>query len=119
MRKWKWNTVLQSERLAAWRRGLIMDVINNIDLERFEIALDGDLAIAEYTIEGKDIFFTHTEVPTAYEGQGIGSRLAFAALEFAKSQGFTVHAHCHFIASYIRRHPEYQSITWGYEDPIH
>jgi hypothetical protein len=91
-----------------------MEVVNNTALGRFEIDLGGELAVAEYTIEGKAILFTHTEVPEAFEGKGIASQLAFAALEFAKAHGLIVHAQCAFIAKYIQRHPEYHAITWGY-----
>ena len=91
-----------------------MDVINNTALERFEIILGDEIAMAEYTIEGNAIYFTHTEVPEAFEGQGIASQLARTALEFAKEQGYTVYAQCAFFVRYIQRHPEYQPITWGY-----
>ena len=91
-----------------------MEIFNNDDLERFELELGDELAVLEYTVDGNNIIFSHTEVPTAYEGKGIGSRLAIAGLEFARQQGYTVHAQCPFIASYIQRHPEYHSITWGY-----
>ena len=94
-----------------------MEVINNTALGRFEIDLGDDVAVAEYMLEGEAIIFTHTEVPAAHEGKGIASQLAFAALEYAKAQGMTVHPHCAFFAAYIRRHPEYQSITWGYARP--
>jgi len=88
-----------------------VEVVNNKALGRFEIDLGGELALAEYMLEGEAIIFTHTEVPAAHEGKGIASQLAFAALEYAKAQELTVHANCAFFA---RRHPEYQSITWGY-----
>jgi hypothetical protein len=88
-----------------------MEVVHNPQFERFEIDLDGQLAIAEYRLEGDDIYFTHTEVPPAFEGRGVGGKLARAALEYAKAQGYTVHALCSFIAAYIQRHPEYQDLT--------
>jgi predicted GNAT family acetyltransferase len=55
--------------------------------------------------------FTHTEVPPALEGHGIGGELAHAALEFARSQDWKVIAQCPFVADYIRRHQEYADLV--------
>jgi predicted GNAT family acetyltransferase len=80
---------------------------------RFEISVDGTVAgFAAYRLhpEGarpERIVFTHTEVDPAYEGQGLGSRLAAGALGAAKERGLTVVPQCPFIAAYLRRHPEY------------
>ncbi|MEO0564853.1 MAG: GNAT family N-acetyltransferase [Chloroflexota bacterium] len=92
-----------------------VNVVNNPEEKRFEAELpDGSLALAEYNIAGKNIIFTHTEVPVAYEGEGIGAQLAYTALEYAKSEGFKVQPLCPFIKAYILRHPEYKEISWGF-----
>jgi uncharacterized protein len=52
-------------------------------------------------------FFTHTEVPPADEGKGIGARLVRAALDDARQRGFKIVPACSFVAAFIRRHPEY------------
>ena len=53
-------------------------VINNPAEHRFQMALAGDdIAAAYYQIdENGNVVLTHTEVPQALSGQGIGSRLA-------------------------------------------
>jgi predicted GNAT family acetyltransferase len=76
---------------------------------RFELEKDGHLAVLEYQLAGRKIIFTHAGVPKSIEGQGIGSRLARAGLEYARSQTLTVVPLCPFVAAYIRRHPEYKS----------
>lgn len=91
-----------------------MDIINNKGAMRFEADLGGKLAIIEYMLAGKNIVFTHTEVPPEFEGQGIANQLAYAALEYAQQEGYKIQALCPFVAAYIRKHPEYQPITWGY-----
>ena len=88
-----------------------MEVKHNPQAQRFEIELDGQLAVAEYDLEGNDIYFTHTEVPTSFEGRGIGSQLARAALDYAQAKGYTVHVLCSFINAYIQNHPEYERLT--------
>lgn len=75
---------------------------------RFAIALDGGQAVAEYQRAGREVRFTHTEVPPAFEGQGVGSRLAKDALDWAVGEGLTIVPQCPFIADYVKRHPEYQ-----------
>lgn len=91
-----------------------LEVRQNPEAQRFEIDLGDDSAFVEYMIAGQNIIFTHTEVPVAYEGQGIGGRLAHYVMEYARTEGYRVQALCPFIAAYVERHPEYQPITWGY-----
>jgi predicted GNAT family acetyltransferase len=67
--------------------------------------------VLEYQIENDNILFTHTLVPEALEGQGIGSQLAKAGLEYAKQNLYRVVPLCPFVSGYIGRHPEYQSLV--------
>jgi predicted GNAT family acetyltransferase len=60
--------------------------------------------------EGK-IIFTHTGVPAEFSGQGIGSLLARAGLDYARAQSLAVVPLCSFIAGYIQKHPEYQDLV--------
>jgi predicted GNAT family acetyltransferase len=91
-----------------------LDVVNNTEKSRFELQVAADLAMIEYEIVGTTIIFTHTEVPTAFEGMGIANKMAKVALNFARDSGFRIQPACPFIAAYIRRHKEYQPITEGY-----
>ena len=84
---------------------------NNEAENRFEIDLDGKLAVSAYQRRGDKIIFTHTEVPPELEGQGIGNALATAALDYARSEGLKVVPRCPFISAFIRRHKEYQSLV--------
>ena len=78
---------------------------------RFEIDLrDGTFAIAEYNLLDGKIMFTHTEVPKAHEGQGIGSALIRHGLAYARQQGMQVIPICPFFAAYIKRHEEVQDL---------
>ena len=85
-------------------------VKHNPQASRFEVEKEGNLALLEYVQQGDRIVFTHTGVPSALEGQGIGSRLARAGLEYARAQGMKVIALCSFVAAYIQKHPEYQDL---------
>lgn len=92
-----------------------LEVVNNTEKSQFEIPLeDGDIGLVEYKINGKNIIFTHTEVPPKYEGMGVGSKLARHVMDFARDEGLKVQPLCPFINAYVRRHKEYHNITWGY-----
>ena len=86
-------------------------VTNNEDAGQFEANVDGQLAVAVYELEPDTIIFTHTEVPEALEGEGIASELAHTALDYAREHNLAVVPQCPFIASYIKRHSEYQALV--------
>ena len=87
-------------------------VADNPDAGRFELLADGEVAgSAYYRMEGEAIAFTHTEVDDAYEGHGLGAKLASAALDQARSRGLAVLPYCPFIRGYIERHPEYRDLV--------
>lgn len=85
--------------------------IHNQAAARFSIEKNGHMAVLEYEIHGGRIIFTHTGVPSALEGQGIGSLLARAGLDHARAEGLRVVPLCSFIAGYIRKHLEYQDLV--------
>jgi uncharacterized protein len=82
-------------------------VRNNAAEGRFEVEVEGALAVVEYQLRPGAIIFTHTEVPPELEGRGIAARMAKTALEHAREQGLRVVPLCPYIAAYIERHPEY------------
>ena len=86
-------------------------VRDNSTKHRFEIELgDGSVAIAEYTLPEGKIMFTHTEVPPAHEGQGLGKLLIRTTLASARERGLQVIPICPFFAAYIKAHPEEQDL---------
>lgn len=91
-----------------------IEVRRNDEEQRYEVRLGGELAgFAAYRAAPGRIVFTHTEVFPGHEGEGIGSRLAEAALDDAVARGEQIVPVCPFIASYVRRHHDYDaSISW-------
>ena len=84
---------------------------DNAEKSRFEADLgDGSFGIAEYQLAHGKIIFTHTEVPRAHEGQGIGSALIRFALKSARERGLKVIPVCPFFAAYIDKHAEEQDL---------
>ncbi len=87
--------------------------VHNPEKHRFEAQVGEVLAVAEYRLNGKTIAFTHTEVPPAIEGCGVGATLVRAALEHAREQGYRVIPECPFVAQFIHRHAEYADLLSG------
>ena len=67
-------------------------------------------AVLDYMRDGKRIIFTHTGVPSAVEGKGIGTALARAGLDHARDEGLVVKPMCPFVAAFVKRHPEYEPL---------
>jgi predicted GNAT family acetyltransferase len=87
------------------------DVVMNEAAHRFEAKLGDAVAFTEYRLRDGTIILPHTVVPTEFEGRGIGSKLAQAALGYAREQGLEVVPTCPFVAGYIAKHPEWQDIV--------
>jgi predicted GNAT family acetyltransferase len=87
-----------------------IQVTHNLENQRFEMTLDGHLAVLDYMLKGDIIVFTHTGVPPAIEGRGLGSKLVKTGLDYARENGLQVRSLCWFVSKYIRLHPEYQSL---------
>jgi predicted GNAT family acetyltransferase len=82
-------------------------VIHLPEKNRFEIRVDDLVAELTYTQSGDTITFLHTGVPTELEGQGIGSKLARAGLDYARTNKLKIRSQCSFVTAYLERHPEY------------
>lgn len=90
------------------------DVRNLPERSRFELELDGEVAVLVYELHGDDqVALTHTVVPAAHEGKGVGSALVVAALDWAVAEGRTVVPVCTFVQSWLARHPERADVVAG------
>jgi predicted GNAT family acetyltransferase len=87
------------------------EVRNNTELHRFELDVDGHLAVAYYRPSPGLITFTHTEVPPALGGRGVGSTLVHGALELVRAQGLKVASKCPFVSAYLGKHPEFNDLV--------
>ena len=85
-------------------------VRDNRSEQEFELVVDGRRALAAYQIEGDRIVFTHTVVPPALEGHGVGSRLVRGALDLARDRGLKVVPQCPFVRAYLDKHPAYRDL---------
>lgn len=87
-------------------------VVDNPEASRFEVLVDGEVAgFAEYRRTKAATAFTHTVIDPAFEGRGLGSVLARAALDATREAGSPVLPFCPFIRGYIQRHPDYLDLV--------
>ena len=84
---------------------------DNPEASRYEMPVEGGLAFVAYRLKDGVLTLDHAEVPSAVEGQGIGSRLVKATLDDVRKRGLKVIAHCGFVRAYMRRHPEYDDLV--------
>jgi predicted GNAT family acetyltransferase len=91
-----------------------MEVIDNPQQHRFELALDdGAIAVACYDRNEDRIVLTHTEVPAGYAGRGVGARLATGVFEAIRGSGRKATLECSFMRRFYAAHPEYADIVEG------
>jgi len=88
---------------AAPADAVVVDVPEE---SRYELRLgDRRIGLAAYHRRDNRIAFTHTEVDSACEGRGFGTRLVHDALDDARARGLEIVPLCPFVAAYVKRHP--------------
>jgi hypothetical protein len=86
-----------------------LPLINNDggDKKRFELKVGDHIAFMDYILSKQNIIYlTHTEVPQALEGKGVGSALVSKVLDHIKERQLKMAPLCPFLAAYLKRHPE-------------
>jgi predicted GNAT family acetyltransferase len=86
-------------------------VIDNAAEHRFELKAGDHVAVAYYTLAPGVMTLTHTEVPPALSGQGVGSKLARGALDQVRARGLKVVPQCPFIAAFIAKNAEFADMV--------
>jgi len=88
-----------------------LEIVHNLAENRFEIWIDGQLARLDYTEDGDTIVMMHVGVPYEFRGHGVAGVITKAGLEYAKSRSLRVIPMCPYVATYIRRNPQYAELT--------
>ncbi len=86
-------------------------LVDNTEAKRYEFHIDGLVPKIEYIKTKDKIYLTHTEVPQALEGKGIGTALVRQVLEDVEEKELTLVPMCPFVAMYIKRHPKWKSLV--------
>jgi len=88
-----------------------IDITHNEDAQRFETTIDGHTGYISYQDQGDTLVYDHTIVPSELGGKGVGSALVKHALDYARSHDKKVVPQCSFVATYIKKRPEYAELV--------
>ena len=88
-------------------------VRNDTSNSQFTLPTAHGDAVLEYEMEGTDVVLTHTVVPDAARGEGVGTRLVAGALGVVREEGWKVVPQCPFVADYLREHADEQDLLAG------
>ena len=90
---------------------MALDITHNQDSQRFETTIDGHTGYISYQDQGDTLVYDHTIVPSELGGKGVGSALVKHALDHARSHNKKVVPQCSFVATYIKKRPEYADLV--------
>jgi predicted GNAT family acetyltransferase len=86
------------------------DVRHNAAESRYEMDLPHGRAVVEYTSMPGRMIITHTFVPPEFRGRGIAEKIVRFALDDARARHLRIDPVCSYVASFIRRHPDYRPL---------
>ena len=87
------------------------EIHDNAELKRYELPVDGEMAVVTYNLSPPNLMITETLVPERLEGQGIASRLAKHVLTDARARDLLILPVCPFFSTYLKKHPEYADVV--------
>ncbi|MEM1081927.1 MAG: GNAT family N-acetyltransferase [Pseudomonadota bacterium] len=79
--------------------------------QRFEAVVEGQRCELNYTLKAPVMSMNRVFVPPPLEGRGIAGVITRYAPDTCIEQGWSVIPRCPYVAAWIRRHPDYQSVV--------
>lgn len=79
---------------------------NNTSQNRYELEVEGHLALADYRIEGNKISITHVFVPEELRGKGVAAEVMKGVVEDANAKKLSIVPVCPYAAAYLKKHPQ-------------
>jgi predicted GNAT family acetyltransferase len=83
------------------------EIRNNAEAKRYELSVDGEVAVVTYNLTAPNLMITETLVPESLEGRGLASRLAKHVIADAKARNLVLLPVCPFFSAYLQKHPEH------------
>ncbi len=71
---------------------------------RFELPLNGEVAYADYHIEGDVLFIDYVFAPPALRGTGAAGKVMEGMVAMAKDKDLSITPICGYAASWLKRH---------------
>lgn len=86
------------------------ELLDNKENKRYEYQIGEYTPHIDYNKKGDVIALTHTRIPEELRGKGVGTSLVKDTLEDISRQHLKLVPLCSFVATYIKRHPEYKKL---------
>ncbi len=87
------------------------EITDNADLHRYELPVEGQVAVVTSNLSPPNLMITETLVPQALEGRGIASRLARHVIADARARGLLILPVCPFFAAFFQKHPDQSDVV--------
>lgn len=84
---------------------------HNAAANRYEIEVDGRLAVVDYEMRDGRQVFTHTLVPPELRGRGLAEVLVRTALSEARAANRKIVPACSYVGVFIQRNPEFTDLV--------
>jgi uncharacterized protein len=78
-------------------------VVNNPAKSRYELEVEGGLAVADYHIHDNVMSITHVEVPETLRGKGVAAKVMEGVVADAKAKKLSIRPICPYAVSYMQR----------------
>lgn len=88
-----------------------MEIRDNTKKSRYELPMDGAVAVVTYNLSAKNLMITDTLVPVNLEGRGLAGRLAKHVIADAAARNLAILPVCPFFSSYLKKHPEHADVV--------
>jgi len=85
-------------------------VSDNVAKTRFELAEAGEVAFANYRLNGDVLTIPYVESPPALRGKGTAGRLMDGVVEHARQRNLKIVPTCGYAVSWFSRHPEHKDV---------
>lgn len=86
------------------------ELIDNDFLRQFELKIDEELAIIEYSLQDRKIFLTKLIIPTIVKSEDFEEEFLIMVFENISERNISVVPTCPEIAKFIRRNRKYKKM---------
>ena len=86
------------------------DFTDNSTLNRFELALPGGIAFADYERRADRVIITHVETPPALRGQGAAGQLMQGIVAWAGAHQARLTPVCSYAVAWFDKHPQHAQL---------
>lgn len=86
------------------------ELIDNDFLRQFELKIDEELAIIEYSLQDRKIFLTKLIIPTIVKSEDFKEEFLIMVFENISERNISVVPTCPEIAKFIRRNRKYKKM---------